>query len=155
MKVITAPNEYENVDGQIKIFLAGGISGCPDWQKEFIEKTQDLEDNIVLFNPRRESFDVNDKNVSKEQITWEYNHLRKSDIVVFWFPKETLCPIALYELGALSLQNIPLVVGCEYGYQRDFDVLEQLKLARGEFHIDRRIDSVITELKNVIKKSYR
>jgi hypothetical protein len=46
------------------------------------------------------NFSMNDPTASKDQIQWEFEHLRKADTILFWFPKESICPIALYELGA-------------------------------------------------------
>ena len=39
MKVITAIDEDYSIDTNngVKIFLAGGITNCPDWQNEAIE----------------------------------------------------------------------------------------------------------------------
>ena len=39
---------------EASLFLAGGITGCPNWQKEIIVKLKDLP--LVRFNPRRASF---------------------------------------------------------------------------------------------------
>ena len=36
MRVIEAPEEYIENDGDIKVFLAGGISNCRDWQRGVI-----------------------------------------------------------------------------------------------------------------------
>src|SRR5690348_10230732 len=80
------------------IFLAGGITDCPDWQSEVVEQL--VKTNLMIFNPRRDYFDVEDSRMTFEQIRWEFAHLRLAKGVVFWFPKETLCPITLFELGS-------------------------------------------------------
>src|SRR5207302_501959 len=67
-----------------------------------------------------------------QQIAWEYHHLRQADAVLFWFPCETLCPITLYELGAMSMTAKPLFVGAHPVYPRRHDVEIQLRLARPE-----------------------
>ena len=56
-----------------------------------------------------------------------------SDIVVFWFPEETLCPIALFELGkelGLRSMNNPkkIFIGCHPNYERKFDIEQQTNL---------------------------
>lgn len=121
MKYIEAPNRLVRIPKSI--FLAGGISGCPDWQKEMVELLKDTD--LTIFNPRRENFDLSNALVTEEQIEWEFDHLR-------WFPKETLCPITLFELGAWSHTMKPLFVGMDPDYQRRKDVEVQLKLARAD-----------------------
>jgi hypothetical protein len=110
------------------IFLAGGITGCPDWQKKVVEKIKDLD--IVIYNPRRADFDVSDPNDSKVQIEWEHEMLKKADVISFWFCKETIQPITLYELGAHTVTSKPLIIGMDKGYERREDVEIQTKLER-------------------------
>lgn len=50
------------------IFLAGGISHCPDWQKYIAGKLNDLD--ITVFNPRRNVF-PKEKKAIRAQIRWE------------------------------------------------------------------------------------
>ena len=38
MKYFEALDEYEPQEGEKSIFLAGGITGCPDWQKEMADR---------------------------------------------------------------------------------------------------------------------
>lgn len=111
------------------IFLAGGITGCPQWQMSLIEKLKDQP--ATIFNPRRKEFDVSKIEESRKQIEWEFVALWMADIVPFWFPKEALCPIALYELGAHLVRSkmarapavLPKIcIGIEPGYQRELDI---------------------------------
>jgi hypothetical protein len=83
------------------LFLAGGISGTFDWQADVVAGLADLP--LVLLNPRRRNFPINDPTAAPTQIEWEFHHLRRATAVLFWFPSETLCPIALYELGGRAL----------------------------------------------------
>jgi hypothetical protein len=62
-------------------------------------------------------------------------HLRRATARLFWFPSETLCPIALFELGCCTRSDEPLFVGVDPTYRRRFDVEEQLKLARPDVKI--------------------
>jgi hypothetical protein len=64
------------------------------------------------------------------QIEWEHRHLLRSDAILFWFPPETLCPIALYELGAWNFRPKKLFIGCHPDYQRKRDVEIQTRLER-------------------------
>ncbi len=129
MTYIEALTEY-NGPGP-SVFLAGGISGTFDWQADVAARLADLP--LVILNPRRRDFPINDPLAAPAQIEWEYRHLRRATAVLFWFPCETLCPIALYELGGRALvREQPLFVGTHPDYQRRLDVELQLKLARPE-----------------------
>lgn len=129
MKTIDAPNEYP---AGSDIFMGGGISNCPDWQSEIIEMLSD-RDGIIL-NPRRHGEYTED--IASEQIEWEYHALRSVKTVFFWFPKETLCPITLFELGVFTqMPDVKLIVGTHPEYARRFDVIKQLELARPEVDV--------------------
>lgn len=119
--------------GRKSIFLAGGITSCPDWQQEMVDLLRCTE--LVLFNPRRKDFPINDPTAAVQQITWEHNHLKKADAILFWFPKETLCPIVLYELGAWSMSDKLIFVGVHPSYQRRQDIEIQTRLVRPEVEI--------------------
>lgn len=114
-----------------RLFLAGGITGCPDWQADVVnELTMAGVDELTVYNPRRKDFPIHDPTAAAAQIAWEYAKLGRASSVLFWFPCETLCPIVLYELGAQSKQFKPIFVGCHPDYQRKQDVIIQLQLAR-------------------------
>lgn len=130
-RVFVAPEKCAS-DG-IKLFLAGGITGCPNWQKDAISYLEDTD--LILLNPRRDNFPIHDPNAAFEQILWEYEHLRLADAILFWFPKETLCPIVLYELGAWSMTQKPIFVGVHEDYARKNDVVIQTSLARPEVYV--------------------
>lgn len=128
MRVITAPHQYED-DGTYRVFLAGGITNCPPWQNQLIELLSSHD--LTLFNPRRDNFPINDPSAARQQIEWEFNYLHEADIVSFWFPCETLCPIVLYELGFWLNSTKEVVIGVHPEYQRRQDVEIQSALARG------------------------
>lgn len=130
MKYIVCPENVTDLGGRT-IFMAGGITGCPDWQTE-VSKMSFREDlHLTLINPRRPEFDCSKAESSKEQIEWEYKHLRVSNYILFWFPKEGLCSITLFELGwALGLSEHYIRIGVEPGYCRELDVREQVGLRR-------------------------
>ena len=129
MTYIEALAEFDG--SEPSLFLAGGISGTFDWQADVVARVADLP--LVILNPRRKDFPINDPTAAPAQIEWEFRHLRRATAVLFWFPCETLCPIALYELGGRALvREQALFVGTHPDYQRRLDVVVQLKLARPE-----------------------
>ncbi len=119
MEYIEAP-EYKFSKDKKSLFLAGSITDCPDWQKDVIEKLKDLD--IIIFNPRRKNFPIKDKSASFQQIKWEHDMLRNADVISFWFSKESLGPIVLYELGAHTMTKKPITIGMDSEYQRKNDV---------------------------------
>lgn len=137
MKVYQAPNKVDwyEVAKRTSIFLAGGITGCDDWQTDLILELENLNDSglfnlggLVIFNPRRDHFDVTDMKASIEQIKWEHKCLEKCDICSFFFPaSESVQPITLYELGR-HLGDHTSVVSIQEGYKRAEDVKIQLAL---------------------------
>ena len=137
MKVYQAPDKVDWFDTAKKksIFLAGGITGCPNWQFDMIWELNNLANSglyelggLVIFNPRRDDFDVNDSKATIEQIKWEHKCLEKCDICSFFFPaSDTDQPITLYELGKNKSMH-SCVVGIQEGYKRAEDVRVQLTL---------------------------
>jgi hypothetical protein len=115
------------------IFLAGSIQGSSDWQVEVAKALKDFD--IVVFNPRRKNFPIHDPSAAEEQITWEFRMLRQADMISFWFAKETLAPIVLFEYGAHTATQKPIVVGMDPKYPRRQDVEIQTKLVRPEIPI--------------------
>lgn len=130
MKYVEAPTNFQG--SQRSIFLAGGITDCPDWQAD--AATLLSTHPIVVLNPRRRNFPIGDPDASEEQVRWEYQHLHRASVILFWFPAngEGVQPIALYELGHYSAKGCRLAVGAAPGYNRRADVFIQLSLARPE-----------------------
>jgi len=117
----------------VELFLAGGITNCPDWQSEIIKIPGLKELDITVWNPRRADFPIDDPDAADEQIRWEFEKLNRSHIISFWFCKETLCPIVLYELGRHLVRScvddtVEVVIGVEPGYERHLDVCIQSRL---------------------------
>jgi hypothetical protein len=131
--VITAPTEYRPDIQEVSLFLAGGITGCPDWQSWMVERL--ARDRLVLLNPRRPDFPIHDPSAAPAQIAWEHRHLRLATGILFWFCAETLNPIVLYELGAWSMMDKPLFVGVHPAYARRQDVELQTRLVRRDIQI--------------------
>lgn len=148
--IITSPNvidppETPGVTPAKAIFLAGGITNCPDWQQPVAERLYEMT-NLIIFNPRRLNWNMENSEVeSKKQIIWEHNQLQRAQIILFWFPEETLCPITLLELGKYLVSDKKLIIGTHPNYQRRLDVLVQTELVRREQDVYDNIDDMISE----------
>ncbi len=135
--IIEAVNEVYSLQNQrnIKLFLAGGITNCVDWQHELIGLIKGA-DILTVYNPRRANFPINDPNAAEEQITWEHVHMESADMISFWFSKGSLNPIVLLELGKYALATKKKVfIGIDPGYERTQDVVVQTKLSRPDVRI--------------------
>jgi hypothetical protein len=137
-----APHEWVETPGHLSLFLAGGITDCPDWQKDVVLMLAAVR-GLALLNPRRARFPIHDPAAAELQVTWEYLHLRLADAILFWFPCETLCPIVLYELGAWSRSDKPLFVGTHPDYARRQDVEIQTRLARPDVPVLHDLQDVV------------
>jgi hypothetical protein len=134
--------------------MAGGITNCPIWQPLLIDMIREHygnPDDLVIFNPRRPSFNVREDGIAEHQISWERKHLRQSHIILFWFPCETLCPITLFEYGYwLSTYERTLsprlVVGCHPDYQRKVDLEIQTKLTAPGMIVRTSWDELLVDL---------
>lgn len=130
-RYVECPAEYEGTESSV--FLAGGITGCIDWQQELRQRLAGTQ--LVLINPRRAAYDFNDPGMAEAQIEWEFRHLRRATAISFWFAADQLQPISLYELGSWSMTAKQLFVGVDPVYPRRHDVLIQTRLARPEIEI--------------------
>jgi len=158
LEIVEAPNEPKEKN-KIKLFLAGGITNCPNWQKEIIDRleytvnvyTKHMLEEVTVFNPRRENFPIENPNASKEQISWEFYKLRESDIIVFWFSRGSLNPIVLLELGLHGIsQPREIVIGVDPEYERISDVEIQTKLAKPTQEICYNLDSFYKQITDKI-----
>lgn len=138
-KIIMAQGEDYSIAtmaDNIKLFLAGGITNCADWQAEAIKEVNAFYNRLTVYNPRNPNYDVNDPSMEERQICWEFDKLSKANIIVFWFAKETLCPITLLEYGKYALASTkPIVVGVDPEYKRKNDIIIQTSLARPDLDI--------------------
>ncbi len=146
MHYIEAPQDVTLNPGQQSLFLAGGISNCPDWQAELVAALADT--SLALLNPRRAGFPMGDPSAAEAQIGWEHRCLRLATALLFWFPCETLCPITLYELGAWSMTTKPLFVGVHPTYQRRQDVEIQTRLARPDVTVVLSIEALVAQVRS-------
>ena len=145
-RYVEALDSPKHESGDVFVFMAGGITGCPNWQQELVELLSGV-DGLVLVNPRRAEFPIGDPNAALEQIAWEHDHLRMVDAILFWFPCETLCPIVLYELGAWSMTDKPLWVGTHPDYARRCDVEIQTQLTRPDVQVVYSLEALAEQIK--------
>lgn len=144
---VKAPERYEHNPDQRTVFLAGGITNCPDWQREISKALAEID--VVLLNPRRDKFDIANPAIEQEQIEWEHQHLLQANSYLFWFCEETVCPIALFELGKVAglFPTRSLFVGTHPKYSRKRDINFQMLLMRPEVsvvhHLDRLTEQII------------
>jgi hypothetical protein len=161
MKYVEAPDyslEIERLNPRDNLFLAGSITGAYDWQIQMLQKTSFPDESVLdkynVFNPRRNSFDLMNKEVEKEQITWEYHIINnKCKNILFWFSHETLAPITLYEYGRVLArfdQYDNIFVGIHPEYKRKNDVLIQSELACGKSFSDKIVYSIEALREHVI-----
>ena len=104
------------------IFLAGSIElgFAVDWQQTVVEYFRELP--VTLYNPRRRDWDSTwtlraDDPQFFEQVTWELEALRRSDLVIMNLLPGTLSPISLLELGLFASSG-KLRVCCPEDFQR-------------------------------------
>jgi hypothetical protein len=136
-----------------RIFLAGGITNCPDWQTELIEKLKNsnIKADLDIYNPRRKNFPIHDKHAVNEQIEWEFEKLKYASMIIFWFSRGSLNPIVLYELGMWgNSRSTPIIIGIDKEYEREADVLTQTYLARPYVPIVGSLDGMVEEIRIIV-----
>lgn len=166
IQFIESPNDVMT-KCPIKLFLAGGIQNCRDWQSDIIEKMSidsenkihDYLSNVIVYNPRRQNFPIHIKEESVKQIIWEYDKLKKSDIISFWFAAGSLNPIVMFEYGKfITNNNIKIVLGIDEDFPRKTDVEIQTKLERADININYNFGdfyyNILTELKKLNKEGH-
>jgi hypothetical protein len=147
MSYVEAPKEPLglNNDPRPIIFLCGGITGVPNWQQTVKQALADYP--VILFNPRRENFPMDDSSAAALQIAWEYHWLNEADLVTFWFAKETIQPIVLYELGRFIDTDTDIIVSVHPDYPRKQDVEVQTFNARNGLVIQHSLEEHVEAIK--------
>ena len=155
MRYIKSPERFYT--GEVSLFLAGGITNCPDWQQEMRELLKDLD--IVIFNPRRKNFPIEDPDAAFDQIKWEFEFLNRADMILFWFSRGSLNPIVLFEYGKWLMNTRdktnykPIFVGIDPEYKRRQDV--ELQTRFENIHYASRITYSLEALANQIKEEFK
>ena len=161
MKCIEAINEYQPKDDEICVFLGGGITNCPLWQKELIELLKN--EDIVIYNPRRKIFPFDDPNECNKQIEWEFKYLNTADVRVFWFSKGSFNPIVLFEYGKwlrhasinsnLNMSEFLFVgMDSEYIRRRDVEIQTELEYPEVAEKIVYNLENLANQIKEHLKK---
>lgn len=174
INIVTAPEHCYFHPRSLKVFLAGGIQKCIQWQKKiidlFLENADDQElnasfDNLYLINPRRADW-LDKEGEDIRQIEWEFDMLQRCDMFTMYFAGgESDQPICMYELGRYierMKQVFPtswkdrIVITCDSSYRRLKDVIVQTYLATGgevEVNVaDGAEESVNTHYKQISSK---
>jgi hypothetical protein len=138
-------NIAKRIQENLSVFLAGSIemNRAIDWQTDLGNWFDANGYNV--FNPRRDDWDASwvqdyENPQFSQQVHWELNALKKSDLIVMHFVPETISPISLMEFGMFS-ESGKMKVICPKGYFRKgnveivcslcniplFDTIEQFK----------------------------
>lgn len=149
-----------------QIFLAGSIEQgkAIDWQSEVVRHFEDQQQaaDIVIFNPRRETWFPNIEQSSKnkifnEQVTFELDHIEIADGVLMYLQPETLSPISLLELGLLAglnySQNLnKVVVCCPQGFWRRGNV--EMMCERYHIPLLDDLPSALVEFEALVNRNF-
>lgn len=162
MRYLEAPETWDPIDMTLEspfVFMAGGITNCPDWQAELkrilMNKDRGLEG--VLLNPRRKNFPMADPTAAAEQIKWEFDGLNAADIILFWFSRGSDNPIVMFEYGThlyryVYEDSLPaIVVGCDPFYSRAKDVVIQTGLRSPNLPVHLDWDSFVAATVRAIR----
>ena len=150
MKIIESPNpNFALNDGSTSLFLAGGISNCPDWQTEILTL---LRGNLTIYNPRRKDFPIHNKSAAAFQIEWEHERLEQSHAILFWFARGSLNPIVLYELGRWGNSGCKKIfIGCDPEYTRTQDVKIQTQLSKPDVEVVDSLEKLANQVNKYVK----
>lgn len=154
---LKAPNILPSVMEKIpaiKIFMAGSIEmgKAESWQEKVVKHFAD-NDNIIFFNPRRTDWDsswVQDPTPGTQfhtQVSWELDHIEKSDTILFYFDPKTQSPITLLELGHCLGSEKNVIVCCPDGYFRKGNVV--ITCVRHGVSVLNSIEDLIKECENL------
>lgn len=144
-EVVTAPEHKYFVPKSMKVFLAGGIQRCIQWQDMVISFFTKMEtelnasyNKLYLMNPRRADW-LDRPGEDVRQIEWEFDMIERCDLFTMYFAGgESDQPICMYELGRnieVMKKRFPydwkdrIVITCDASYRRVKDVQIQTRLA--------------------------
>lgn len=154
MQLIKPPQPFEQskLDQTPSLFLAGGISNCPNWQKPFVDFLQHRD--VIILNPRRDEYDPM---MDQDQVTWEHDNIRKVSGHAFWFPAESVCPISLWHLGGIVgrtnwKSDKRLFVGTDPKYPRAKNLKIQLLLTVPHVNVVSSLEELATLVQHWIRR---
>ena len=103
------------------------MGSAEPWREELVNHFKN--EKVIFLNPFRKSWDsswVQDPTPGTQfhtRVTWELDHIEKSDLVVFYFDPKTQSPITLLELGHVLGKSRYCIVCCPDGYFRKGNVV--------------------------------
>ena len=144
-EIVTAPEHKYFAPKSMKVFLAGGIQRCIQWQDMVISFFTKMEtelnasySKLYLMNPRRADW-LDRPGEDVRQIEWEFDMIERCDLFTMYFAGgESDQPICMYELGRnieVMKKRFPydwkdrIVITCDASYRRVKDVQIQTRLA--------------------------
>lgn len=129
---IKAPDSHTIFRGT-KLFLGGSIEmgKAEKWQEKTVAcLSKNNYNNLIILNPRRDDWDSSwDQSPIPgtkfyEQVQWELLAQEQSQIICYYFAKETLSPITLLELGLFGLRkDKKIIVYVDQNYLRRGNVI--------------------------------
>ena len=150
--VIKAPHKYDPLL-KYTIFLAGSIDmgQARNWQQEVEDALADLD--VIILNPRRDGWDSSwtqsaDDPQFREQVTWEYDALGDSDLIVFVVTKDSKSPITMYEFGRFANKRNSMVC-VEEGFYRQGNL--DLYSEFDNIPIYHNLDEMIQDLRMILQ----
>lgn len=123
------------------VYLAGGLA--TPWREEVIFR---LEHNtVILVDPTNKGL-AGGLNATQQQTQWERTYLDRADAIMFWFPSETPCPVALFELGFLLAQGKKVFIGAHPLYPKLNDLIAQVRVIDDRIIVDTDLEFTIERL---------
>lgn len=125
--MITYQPPYPYNKDKYTIFLGGSIDmgNCENWQSRIINDLSN--EDVILLNPRRDDFDETQvQSIKNEyfrnQVDWELEGLKNSDLIIMYLMPGTYSPISLLEIGLYtdinSIINNKILICCPDGFWR-------------------------------------
>lgn len=140
MNLIKCPDEQVSYTGRESFFLCGSIIG-EEWRDQIVESLKNFD--VDIYNPKRLSWK---EALEKDQVIWENSYLGRSNVIVFWFSEESVCPISLFELGVHLFSNKVLYVGFSPKYQKLINLQTQLKLINPNMILYNSLENLISSI---------
>lgn len=156
---IEAPAYYRPQAGDPPaVFLAGGITAIDKpWHPHAVTTLLNAPVPLVVFNPNRAKFPIDDPAAAFSQVSWEQHHLRAAHLTLFWFPASdaarTTQPIAMFELGQAIGESRRIVVGADPGFPREPDIHMLCQLNRPGMPVWSTLGDALTATINTLARS--
>ncbi|MDO5067634.1 MAG: nucleoside 2-deoxyribosyltransferase domain-containing protein [Propionibacteriaceae bacterium] len=80
--VLSPETDSDHTVGPADVFLAGGITGCPNWQQKAISLIKAAATGLVVDNPRRSQAIPDHGHQAMAQISWEHCNLTSAGLIL-------------------------------------------------------------------------